>query len=118
MPNMSIYLPEAEAEWVNRNVDNLSRYVKLNIIRDMDNEERVNEVIKVNKRLSFLQMISFLFLGLTLLASSFSIYFNAGVPINHMMIGLSGIFALIYVALGLKKNGGKKNGFNPTDVIS
>ncbi len=105
MTNLSIYLPDAEEEWASENVENLSRYVQMNIRRDMRQEDRDQELKTQNKRLTLIQLLAFLFLGFTLLSSA--VLSATGYPneITVVMIGMSGIFAVVYALLSIKTNG-------------
>ncbi|GAG24865.1 unnamed protein product [marine sediment metagenome] len=118
MTNLSIYLPDPEEEWVSRNVDNLSRYVQLHIRNDMRRKEFVEKRESLNQKLVMVQLLSFLFLGVTLLASAvLSIQGNDSVVIP-VMIALSGMFAMVYALLSFKINGGLKNGTDTTYALS
>lgn len=118
MSNVSVYLPDAEEEWAERNIDNLSKYVQERIRNDMKRGERVKAINVMNKRLGLIQMLSFLFLGLTLISIAALSWIGFNIFIIQFMIGISGIWAIFYALLSFKLKGGVDNGINYTNVVS
>ncbi len=117
MSNVSVYLPDAEEEWAERNIDNLSKYVQERIRNDMKAGERVKVINNLNKRLGLIQMLSFLFLGMMLICTSTLMWFGTNIIVIQMMIGFCGIWAVFYALLSFKIKGGSINGINNTNVV-